>query len=73
MSTNPALNSFDSSMIYGRLLENPKTKGLREFFLPENDFETCYTVKVAWKSMEDMKLRLEFFFTCPSTYKLNVI
>ena len=26
------------------LLENPKTEGSRELFLPENDFKTCYTL-----------------------------
>ena len=37
------LNSFDSSRSYGRLLENQKTGGSRELFLPENDFQTSST------------------------------
>ena len=49
-STNPksqlikALHFLDSSRQYERLLENPKTEGPRELFLPENDFKTYYTV-----------------------------
>ena len=39
-----ALHSLDSSRPYERLLENPKTEGSRELFLPENDFKTCYTL-----------------------------
>ena len=35
-----ALYSLDSSRPNGRLLQNPKTGGLRESFLPENDFKT---------------------------------
>ena len=35
-----ALNSLDSSRPYKRLLENPKTGGSRDLFLPENDFNT---------------------------------
>ena len=38
-----ALNSLDSSRPYGRLLENQKTGGSRELFLPENDFQTSST------------------------------
>ena len=38
-----ALNSLDSSRLYGRLLENQKTGGSRELFLPENDFQTSST------------------------------
>ena len=38
-----ALNSLDSSQPNRRLLQNPKTKGFRELFLPENDFKTCST------------------------------
>ena len=49
--------------------------------MSENDFKTYYPVNVpknmhilgAWKPTEDMKFRLEFFFTCPSTYELNII
>ena len=35
---------LDSSRPNGRLLQNPKTGGFRELFLPENDFKTCSTV-----------------------------
>ena len=70
-----ALNSLDSSRPNRRLSQNAKTGGLRELFLPENDFKTCSTVMIqileAWKPTEGMKLRLEFFCACPSTYKLN--
>ena len=34
-----ALHSLDSSRPYERLLENPKTEGSRELFLPENNFQ----------------------------------
>ena len=52
------------------MLENQKTEGSRELFLPENDLETSSTVNFpkniqileAWKPTEDMKFRLEFFF-----------
>ena len=51
---------------YGRLLQNPKTGGFRELFLPENDFKTCSTVNFPIKhpdfsSLEpnkDIKFRL---------------
>ena len=39
-----ALYSLDSSKPNGRLLQNPKTRGIRELFLPENDFKTCSAV-----------------------------
>ena len=38
-----ALNSLVSSRSNGRLSQNPKTGNFREFFLPENDFKTCFT------------------------------
>ena len=49
--------------------------------LPKNDFQTSSTINFhknvhileAWKPTEDMKFRLDFFFTCPSTYVLNLI
>ena len=51
MSNNPKKpqlikihNSLVSTRLYGRLLENPKTWGSRELFLPENDFKTCSRV-----------------------------
>ena len=39
-----ALCSLDSSRSYGRLLENPKTGGSRDLFLPESDFKPSSTV-----------------------------
>ena len=39
-----ALHSLDSSRPYERLLENPKTVGSRESFLPEKNFKTWNTV-----------------------------
>ena len=62
-------NSLDSSRPYRRLLENQKTRGSREFFLPENDFQTIFAVNFlkniqipeAWKPTGDMKFRLNFF------------
>ena len=36
-----ALNSLDSSRPNGRLSQNPKKGGLKELFLPGNDFKTC--------------------------------
>ena len=41
---NKALNSLDSFRPYRRLLENPKTRALRELFLPEDYFKTCSAV-----------------------------
>ena len=35
-----APNSLGPCTPYGRVLENLKTGGFRELFLPENDFET---------------------------------
>ena len=65
------------------LLENPKTWDSRELFLPENNGKTCSAVNFqrkkknqileALKPTRDMKLRLDFFCTCPSTYELNII
>ena len=37
-------NFFDSFRPYGRLLENQKTRGSRELFLPENVFQTSSAV-----------------------------
>ena len=36
------LSSLVSSRSNGRLPQNPKTGGSREFFPPENDFKTCF-------------------------------
>ena len=38
------LYSLDSSRPNGRLLQNVKTGGFRELFLPKNDFKTCSRV-----------------------------
>ena len=38
-----SLNSLDSSRPYGRLLENQKTWGSKELFLPENGFQNSST------------------------------
>ena len=35
------LNSVDFARLNGRLLQNPKTRGFRELFLPKNDLQTC--------------------------------
>ena len=69
----PKPNSLDSPRPYGRLLENKKTGGCRELFLPENDFQNsspiCFAKNIhileAWKPTEDKKFTLEFFCTCP--------
>ena len=42
--SNHALNCLDSSRPNGRISQNPKTGGLRDLFLPENNFKTCSTV-----------------------------
>ena len=67
------------------LLENPKTWDSRELFLPENNSKTCSAVNFqqkkrkknqvleALKPTRDMKLRLDFSCTCPSTHELNII
>ena len=39
-----ALYSLDSSRPSGRLSQNPKTGGIRELILPENNFKTCSAV-----------------------------
>ena len=75
--TNKIHNSLDSSRPYGRLLENQKTGGSRELFLPENYFQASSTKVFPKKHLDfgglDMKFRLYFFFTCPFTYELNII
>ena len=76
-----ALYSLDSSRSYGRLLENSKTGASRDLFLHKSDFKTSSAVNFpkiiqildAWKRIKDMKLRLEFFFICPSTYELTIV
>ena len=57
--------------------EKNQKRDSRELFLPENDFETSSTlifqnniqILEDWKPTGDMKFRLEFFCTCPPTYK----
>ena len=44
------LNFFDSFRPYGRLLENQKTRGSREIFLPENDFQASSAVNFPKKT-----------------------
>ena len=76
-----ALNSRDSSRPYGRLLENPKTGGFRESFLPEKNFKTCSAVSFPKKhpyfgsleSSQRHKIQTWIFFTCSSTYELDII
>ena len=66
-------NFVDSSKPYGRLLENQKTGGSKELFLPGNDFQNSFTkifqnniqILETWKPTEDVKFRLEFFFHMP--------
>ena len=63
-----------------KLSQNPKKGGFRELFLPKNDFKSCSAVSFpkimkilkAWKPANDMKFRLIFFFTYPSTYELII-
>ena len=38
-----SLNSLNSSRSYRRLLENQKTGGSEELFLPKSDFQNRYT------------------------------
>ena len=58
-----SLNFLHSFRPYGRLLQNKKTGGSRELFLPENDFQTSSKkffpknthILEAWKPTEDTK------------------
>ena len=64
-----SLTSLGSLRPYRRLLENKKTGGSKELFLPENDFQNSPTnnflknIKIfeAWKLTADIKCRPEFF------------
>ena len=75
-----ALNSLDSSRTYGRLSENQKTGGSRVLFLHENDFQTSSTNNYLKNHLDFGELETNqrheiqtcFFFTCPSTYELNI-
>ena len=40
-----SLSSLESSRPYGRMLENQKTWGSEELFLPENNFQNSSTKK----------------------------
>ena len=76
-----ALYSLDSSRPNETLSQIPKTERFRELFLPENDFKTYLAVSFpkkhpdfeAWNPTKDRKFGLEFFFTCPSRYELNIV
>ena len=41
-----ALNSLDSSISYGSLLENLQTRAFKKLFLPKNDFKTSSEVNI---------------------------
>ena len=61
-----SLNSLGSSRPYESLLENQKTVGSKELFLPKNGlpnspqkfFQKNIQISEAWKPTEDMKFRL---------------
>ena len=74
-----SLNFLDSSRPYERLIENEKTGGSRELFLPEDDFLNSYTkiffeksmkILEPWKSPENKKFRLNFF--CSSIHMNSI-
>ena len=76
-----SFNSLDSSRPYRMLLENHTLRASRELFPPENHFQTCTTkiffrkniqILATWKATENMKFRLEYFCSRPSTYELNI-
>ena len=46
------LNSPDSVRLNGRLLQNPKTRGFRELFLPKNDLQTCSAANFTKKHVD---------------------
>ena len=85
MPINPKPNKSRLSALaisgsYGRLLQNPKTGGFRESFLPENDFKTCSTVNFPIKhpdfsSLEptkDIKFRLSFCLSHPLVHMNSI-
>ena len=39
---------------------------------PQKIFQKNIQILEAWKPTGDMKFRLDFFRTCPSTYELNI-
>ena len=60
-----------------KTIAKSKKGDFMELFLPKNDFRTCsavnflkkHAVLEPWKPTKDMNFKLEFFFTCPSTYE----
>ena len=40
---------------------------------PHKFFQKNIQILEAWTPIKDMKFRLDFFFTCPSTHELNII
>ena len=46
------LNSLDSARLNGRLLQNPKTRGFRELFLPKNDLQICSAANFSKKHVD---------------------
>ena len=75
-----SLNSLDSSRPYGRLRKS-KNGALGNYFClkmisklaPQYIFQKNIQILEAWKPIEDMKFRLDFFCTCHSTYELNIM
>ena len=65
-----ALNFINSFWPYGRLLENPKTLGLGELFLPKNDLKTCSAVNFT-KWLKKWILWV-FFLLIWSTYPAKI-
>ena len=53
-----------------------KTGGFRELIVPGNNLKICTAVNFPKRTFRFFRPgnqpRLEFFFTCPSTYKLNI-
>ena len=77
-----AHNSLDFSRLNGRISENAKSGGFREPFLPEVDLKTSSAVNFPKRHPDfgglETNQRHEtqtrnFFFICPSTYKLNTV
>ena len=46
------LNSVDFARLNGRLLQNPKTRGFRELFLPKNDLQICSAANFSKKHVD---------------------
>ena len=74
-----SLNSLGSSRPYESLLENQKTVGSKELFLPKNDLQNSPT-KIFPKKHPDIggletnrRHEIQTFCTCPSTYELTII